>query len=103
MYHFITVTCTCGFVLARVFGKTAATASESSDCPFYHYNLNMQYTFTGYRGKITENIQCSLHSCSKPHDTSFKILNSTFTFGLIVLDHNFRWQEWAEMYLSFKT
>ena len=30
VYHLILVTCTCGLVLARVFGKTAATTSESS-------------------------------------------------------------------------
>ena len=40
-------------------------ANQVSDCTFYFYNFNMQYTFTGYRGKITENIQCSWHSCAK--------------------------------------
>ena len=40
-------------------------ANHVSDCPFYFYNFSMQYTFTGYRGKRTENIQCSQPSCAK--------------------------------------
>ena len=71
VYHLTLVTCTCGLVLAK--GPLAKLqqlpANQVSDCPFYLYNLNMQYTFTGYRGKITENIQCNRHSCTKSHES----------------------------------